>query len=190
MGKVVVVGVDHFLQNIEGFCLTTDGKGWEEKQKGALKARLEGLICENKVQLVAEEAKLDGNSVGKELADAQRCKYYNLTMPWEERTKHGIEKDYDRSAETREVAYRVFERFMFDVVQGSREGVTGILIICGSFHMKNVAALFATAGDEVLSDDTTLADWYRGRPIESAGGVTGFYKEAYERMAASKLGST
>lgn len=190
MSKVVVVGVDHFLQNVESLCITPEGKSWEEKQKGALSARLEALIFEHKVQLVAEEAKLDRDCVGKQLADAQGCRYCNLTMPWEERAKQGIGKDYDTTAETREAAYRVFERFMFDVVQEARQGAASILIICGSFHLKNVAELFANAGDEVLTEDTAQAGWYRGRPMESAGAVTGFYKEAYDRMGASKLGST
>lgn len=172
-----MIVADHFLQNLESKCLTTDGRDWEIKQKEALRARLEALIAEHKVQLIAEEAMLDRDCLGKQLADAYGCKYCNLTMPWEERTKHGVGEDYDGTPETREVAYKVFERFMFDVVQGSRQGVTCILIVCGSYHMKNVVALFESVGDKVLTEDTTQSEWYRGRPIESNIGVIGFDRD-------------
>lgn len=174
MSTVVIVAADHFLQNLESTCLTIEGKEWELRQKELLKARLEALIAEHKVQLIAEEARLDRDCLGKQLADAHRCKYCNLTMPWEERRKHGVEEDYEETPETRELAYKVFEGFMFETVQRCREGATRILIICGSTHMKNVARLFESAEDGVLTEDTTQAEWYRGRPIESAAGVTGF----------------
>jgi hypothetical protein len=174
MSTVVIVAADHFLQNLESTCLTTEGKEWELTQKEALKARLQALITQHKVELIGEEARLDRDCLGKQLADAHGCKYCNLTMPWEQRRKHGVEENYEETREARELAYKVFERFMFETIQRCRMAVTSILIICGSNHMKNVAALFDSPGDKVLTEDTTQSEWYRGRPIESASGVTGF----------------
>jgi hypothetical protein len=95
MSKVFILGVDHFLQNIESVCTTPVGKESETNQKDALKARLEELISERRPELIAEEAKLDRECMGKQIADAHGCKYCNLTMPWEDRLKSGVARDYD-----------------------------------------------------------------------------------------------
>jgi hypothetical protein len=113
MGKILVIGVDHFLQNIEGVCETPTGRDSEAQQKVALRARLEELISMHQPQLIAEEAKLDQDCVGKQIADSHGCKYCNLTMPWEDRSKAGVAKDYDDRPKTRRIAYKIFESFMF-----------------------------------------------------------------------------
>jgi hypothetical protein len=81
----------------------------------------------------------------------------------EERERRGIKQDYNKTAETQKVAYGIFEGFMFKAVQENRHEANSILIICGSRHVKNVAQLFLTAGDEVIVEDTTSAPWYQGR---------------------------
>src|SRR5258706_10566129 len=82
-----------------------------------------------------EEAKLDRDCIGKDIAAAHHCKYCNLTMPWEERFKAGVKKDYDGADETRKAAYKLFESFMFDQVQRSRGSAKSIIVISGSYHV-------------------------------------------------------
>jgi hypothetical protein len=182
VSKILVVGVDHFLQNVESHCETPMGRDWEAKQKAALRARLEQLIAEHRPQLIAEEAKLDRDCVGKKIADLHGCRYCNVTMSWEDRSKAGVTKDYDNRAETRRIAYRILEAFMFDQVQKSRGDADAILLVCGSYHVAGLAKLFLSAGDRVDTEDTFDADWYRGIPLESDGEMDGFYKERYGRL--------
>jgi hypothetical protein len=182
MSTILLIGVDHFLQNIESVCITPSGKDWEAKQKVALRARLAELISGNGPQLIAEEAKLDRDCVGKQISDLHGCEYCNLTMPWEDRFKAGIKKNYNERAETRDAAYEIFERFMFEQVQKNRGSANPILVICGSYHVAGLTKLFQGAGDDVEAEDTYDAEWYRGIPSESDGKVEDFYKEKYGRL--------
>jgi hypothetical protein len=178
---VFIAGVDHFLQNIEGNCTTAPGRESETQQKAALRGRLEQLISQHRPELIAEEAKLDRECIGKQIADANGWKYCNLTMLWEERSKTGVARDYDRAPETRQRAYKVFEAFMFDLIQKNRGSANSILVICGSYHVDGLDKLFRSAGDNVETEDTYYAPWYRGVPMEGSGEVIGFYKEVHGR---------
>lgn len=102
-------------------------------------------------------------------------------MPWAEREKFGIDKNYDKSRESRSRAYSLFEDFMFEQVQTNRLDDDNILIICGSYHVRGLASRFKQAGDDVVTEDTYDANWYRGIPLEVDGGIDGFYKEVHGR---------
>jgi len=175
--RAIVVGVDHFLQNIEALCTTPDGKVSEARQKAALKARLEELISIHDPQLIAEEEKPGAASLGKELADAHRIKYCTVTMPWDERAKVGIAKDYNNTRETRRAAYEKFEAYMFDQIQKNRGDAERVLVICGSYHMERLAKRFHEAGDKAWAEDTYHAAWYEGRPMEDGKGIIGHDKD-------------
>lgn len=177
MSRVVIVGVDHFLQNLEPLCVTPEGKQSEVRQKAALKARLGELISYHRPQLIGEEEKPGVGSVGKELADAHGLKYCTLTMPWEAREKSGIAKDYRTTRQTKRAAYEIFESFMFDRIHQNRGDSTSILVICGSDHMERLAKRVYMAGDKTWAEDTYYASWYEGRPKESAEGVLGYDKD-------------
>lgn len=179
MSTVFIVGVDHFLQNLESTCLTAAGRESETIQKNALRARLEEVVSQARPGLVAEEAKLDRDCIGKVIAAAHHCKYCNLTMPWEERFKAGVKKDYDSADDTRNAAYEVFESF--DQVQRNRANAQSLVVIIGSYHVEGLAELFRVAGDDVHAEDTYDADWYRGIPLEGDGEIVGFFKERYGR---------
>jgi hypothetical protein len=177
MRRVVIVGVDHFLQNLEPLCVTPEGKRSEVRQKAALKARLEEMISYHRPQLIGEEEKPRVGSVGKELADAHNLKYCTLTMPWEAREKAGIARDYRTTRQTKRAAYETFESFMFDRIRQNRGDSTSILVICGSDHMERLAKRFHMAGDKTWAEDTYYASWYEGRPKESGGEVLGYDKD-------------
>lgn len=180
VNKVIVVGVDHFVQNLKTVCITTDGKASEAHQRASLKGRLEELIAQHKPQLIAEEEKPGEPCIGKQLADTYLLGYCTLTMLPEEREKVGIRKDYFNSRETRRATYEIFEAFMYDQIHKSRGSATVILVICGSDHLERLANRFIKSGDVVCSEDTYYAKWYRGRPIESDGQLIGFDKERPE----------
>jgi hypothetical protein len=177
VSQVTVVGVDHFLQNLESLCNTPPGKQSEAQQKAALKERLVELISQCRPQLIGEEEKPGAGSIGKQLADAHGIKYCTLTMPWEERDKVGVSKVYNNTRSTRRAAYEIFESFMFDQIQKNRGDVSAILVICGSYHVERLAKLFSNAGDEVQWGDTYYATWYLGRPEETENELVGYDKE-------------
>ena len=162
--------------------MTPAGQKAEAIQKEALRERLEELIATHCPQLVAEEARLDRDCMGKQLSDSHGCKYCNLTMPWEDRSKAGVARDYDSRLEIRRKAYGIFETFMVEQVQKNRADGDTILVMCGSYHVAGLVELFRAAGDDMECEDTYDAEWYRGRPMESPDGkLEGFYKDIYGR---------
>lgn len=177
MPSIIVVGVDHRVQNFEPTCLTPEGKESAVEQRAALRARLEELILQHQPQLIGEEEEPGVGSIGKVLADAHGLKYCTLSMPVEARLKVGIDKDYRKTLETCRAAYEVFESFMFEQIQSSRGDATSILAICGSDHAERLASLFAKAGLNADVEDTYYATWYRGWPIEEEAKVIRFDKE-------------
>ena len=181
MSQVVIVGVDHFLQNLDAVCLTSSGREAEAAQKNALRSRLEELISTHGLELLAEEAKLDRDCIGKQIADSHRCNHCNLTMSWDDRSKLGVSRDYDETPESRVAAYRIFEKYMFEEIQRKRGNAGSILVICGSYHLPGLEKSFRDAGDDVYPEDTYDAEWYRGKPIESPGEAIRFYKDVYGR---------
>jgi hypothetical protein len=180
LSKVVVVGVHHYLQNLEVRCETPDGRESEARQKAALKARLEDLISRHQPQLIGEEEKPGAACIGKELADAHGLKYCPLSMPRGERHKAGISEDYSNTPETRRAAYEMFESFMFEQIQKNRGDAASILVICGSYHMERLAKRFFVARDEVWAMDTYYELWFEGWPIESQGRVFQYDKERHD----------
>lgn len=177
MDHAIVVGVDHFLQNLDSVYLTSAGKESAAEQRAALRTRLEELISQNRPQLIAEEENPRERSIGKLLAEAHKLKYCTLTMPWEERYKVGIAEGYNNTRESRRASYELFESFMFEQIVKNRGDATSILVICGSYHAERLATLLANAGQSACAEDTYYASWYRGRPIETAEGVVGFNKD-------------
>lgn len=175
--SIIVVGVDHRVQNFEPTCLTPEGKESVSKQRAALRARLEELILKHQPQLIGEEEKPGVGSIGKVLGDSHGLKYCTLSMPLEARRKVGIDGYYRTTLETCRAAYVVFESFMFEQIQNSRGDATTILAICGSDHAERLALLFAKAGFNTEVEDTYYATWYLGWPIEEAEKVVRFDKD-------------
>lgn len=177
MSRIVVVGVHHRLQNHEVICKTPDGKESEAQQKAALKARLEELISFHQPQLIGEEEKPGVGSVGKELADAHGLKYCPLSMSWEEREKAGIARNYHTRRETRRAGYEIREGFMFEQIQKNRGDATSVLVICGSDHMERLGKRFHMVRDQVWTEDTYYAPWFKGIPKEDSEGIVGYDEE-------------
>jgi hypothetical protein len=175
--QLYIVGLDHFLQNLEARCLTEAGKIDEAQQKNELSKFLNGIIQHNRVRLVAEEGKPDRACLGFVLSEQNGAEHIDITMPIADREKHGIRTpDYDRSEETRKAAYKVFEQYMFERVR-EKHAHDGALVMVGRRHLPGLAALFTAAGCEVSPYDINDYGWYLGRPMESADGVVGHMRE-------------
>jgi hypothetical protein len=102
-----IVGLDHFLQNLETRCLTEAGKNEESLQKDELSKFLNKIIQDNRVRLIAEEGKLDRPCLGSVLAKQNGAEHIDITMPISERERHGIQTPgYDRNENTRKAAYQ------------------------------------------------------------------------------------
>ena len=176
MSQIHIFGLNHFHQNLEPGCLTPAAIADEQQQKAGLRATLCEIIAKNRVELIAEEARLDRPCLGRILAEEHGIDYANITMPIEEREKHGVgTPEYNREQATRMAAYKAFEQYMFG--RARAHGSRAILIMCGRRHFRALEKLFKDAGDDVRTYDINDYPWYRGRPIEEAEGVTGYDKE-------------
>jgi hypothetical protein len=176
MSKVHIFGLDHFHQNLETGCCTPAGVADEQEQKSRLADTLGEIIMQNGVDLVAEEGKLDRSCLGHRLAQEYGIEHIDITIPIEEREKHGVKTPhYDVQQTTRKVAYQIFEQYMFDQVKTHEAEV--ILIMCGLRHFRALEKLFTTAGDDVRVYDINDYPWYRGIPQEGEQGVIGYERE-------------
>ena len=173
---VHIVGLDHFLQNVQDGCLTEAGKKEESQQKADLANFLRKIIKENGVELIAEEGKLDRPCLGSVLAKERNTGHIDITMPIVEREKHGVKTpDYDKQESTRKAAYKLFEQYMFESVQAQPGRV--ILVMVGRRHLDGLRTLFASAECEVKAYDINDCGWYLGIPQEGAEGVVGHTRE-------------
>jgi hypothetical protein len=172
-----IVGLDHFLQNLETKCLTDAGKKDEIAQKTELTKFLNGIIQNSRIRLVAEEGKLDRPCLGSVLAKQNGAAHIDITMPIPEREKHGIRTpDYDRNEDSRRAAYRVFEQYMFEKVR-EKNLHDSALVMVGRRHLPGLTALFKAAGCAVRACDLNDYEWYLGIPKEGAEGVLGHERE-------------
>ena len=176
MSTVHVFGLDHFHQSLETWCFTSAGIADEQKQKAGLHTTLREIIAENAVEQIAEEGELDRPCLGDRLAAECGVEHINITMPIEERERHGVKTpQYELQEATRKIACEIFERYMFDRVKAHGAGV--ILIMCGRCHFRALERLFRAARDNVRAYDIHDYSWYRGRPREAAEGVVGHERE-------------
>jgi hypothetical protein len=172
-----IIGLDHFLQNLETKCLTEAGKVEEIRQKKELSEFLSRIIQQNRVRLVAEEGKLDRPCLGSVLARQNGAQHVDVTMPISERERHGIQTPgYDRNEDTRKAAYQAFEQHMFDKVQETHADDAALMMV-GRRHLRGLTALFQAAGCEVSTYDINDCGWYLGIPKEGADGVVGYMRE-------------
>ena len=177
MSTIHVVGLDHFWQNVEDRCWTDAGKMEEKQQKAELTDFLRKIIREHRVELIAEEGKLDGRCLGSVLARESGTGYIDITMPIAERERRGVRTpDYDREESTRKTAYKVFEQYMFERVQAENNNV--VLVMVGRRHSEGLASLFRGAPSKVTTYDINDCGWYLGIPQEGSEGVIGHYREA------------
>jgi len=87
----------------------------EREQKVKLANTLREIVIKNRVELIAEEGRLERPCLGYILAKELKVGRIDITMPVEERKKQGIKTpEYDFQESTRKVAYAIFEQYKFD----------------------------------------------------------------------------
>ncbi len=155
---IYVVGCDHAHQKTdvrgvweEAAMLDAEVRAADERAKRELREELEAIMAEHKFVCVAEEAEFNRRYIGAVLADANGCEYLNITMPEDERRRRGIPQAYEERAQARADAYRQFEAYLFEMVQGRTKTCGDVLVICGARHAAGVAALFREAGEDVTT---------------------------------------
>jgi hypothetical protein len=167
VSRIQIFGLNHFLQNPGLVSLTRPGIADELEQKNHLRKKLSEIIATGKIELVAEEAKLDVSCLGYSLAREFAIGYANITMPIPEREKQGVKTpDYDRTDVTRKAAYKIFEAFMFERIKAHNSATT--LVMCGRRHYRALGNLFESGGDDVRLYDIFDCAWYRGVPQEGS----------------------
>jgi hypothetical protein len=154
---IYIVGSDHAHQKTdvrgvweEAAMLDAEVRAVDERAKRELREELEAIMAEDKFVCVAEEAEFNRRYIGAVLADAHGCEYLNITMPEDERRRRGIPQAYE-GAQARADAYRQFEAYFFEMVQGRTKTCGDVLVICGARHAAAVAALFREAGEDVTT---------------------------------------
>jgi hypothetical protein len=173
--QVHIFGLDHFHQSLETRCQIPAAVEDERLQKDGLRAVLEGIIVDNKVDLIAEEGEFDRPSLGNRLAEVYSLRHINLTMPMEERQRLGIVPQYEKNENTRRAAYTAFERYMFQ--QTDRTGARVVLVMIGRRHRAGLEQLFSATGHQVVAYDIYDYSWCRGIPQEGADGIMGYERE-------------
>ncbi len=170
MTHIIIIGLDHFLQNLDSVCSTPAGKESEKTQKDSLTELLERMTREKAVELVAEEAKLERECLGSIVARWHGCRHINITMPQPVRTALNIPENYQHNPKTEALAHRHFEQYMFEQVEQLCQSVKIILVMCGRIHLDAMARLFSGAAHSVETFDVRNAEWFRGLPMETANG--------------------
>ena len=168
MADVYLIGLNHFLQDVERQLATEQARASEQQQREAFASRLDELQRQLGFQLVAEEAKLDRESFTFQRIQKWGVRYHNATMSRDERERLGI-VGYENDPQLREKALKQFEEHMFAGIRAVREDATHILVICGGDHLSGLAEMFNRNGDRVTMEDVREAEWYRGFAVESAG---------------------
>jgi len=179
MPKYIVIGLDHFLQNLYHVALTDEGHQYEDEQKQRFATVLEEAITRNGVTLVCEECKLDTGSLGSRLAEKQGCRHVNLTMPQAEREKLKIPRNYEESPEERTRAVLCFEEYMAEVVQREANENDVVLLMVGDLHRDAMAARIAEFGAVTEVRGLRDFEWYEGPPAEEPG--TGAFLGSWKR---------
>jgi hypothetical protein len=176
VSDIHIVGLDHFLQNQQAFCLTAAGLESERQQKQQFERLLRDLLRDAHIDLIAEEATFDGSSLGCRLAQELRLRYVNITMPQDERDRLGLPIDYEDREESKLAALKAFERYMAEKVNEQHEA-QAIMVLCGRLHVDSLRDAFEASGHAVKTGDVADYEWFRGIPIEGEGGVIGHHRE-------------
>jgi hypothetical protein len=180
---VYILGVDHWLQeyNLVAPCEHLSGEPskdeliYRRQSKGRFYEIVESLIPKHGFSLLGEECKRGQDTIPRRLADKTGMEYLEIDMAPTEREADGIDKEYERSDDTRSAGYKMRERHMFNKISAALSINCHALIICGAVHLGGLVRLFQAGGMRVLSEDISKEEWVEN-PIKR-GYRLGWYQK-------------
>jgi hypothetical protein len=156
-----IVGCDHYLQPYELQEFMDDVRDIEKQLKGTFYSKLEELIKNKKVAIVAEECKPNQKTIPRVLAREQNAEYIEIDMPLEERHKLGIPDDYEqRGGAVRANAIELRERHMVEKTLTKCKRSDSCLVVCGSEHIAGLRQKLVSHGHDVAIRDVTAESWF------------------------------
>jgi len=181
MPKFIIVGLDHFLQNLDQKALTEEGRRYEADQQQRFAGVLEEIIERNGVTLICEEGKFDAESLGGALARKHECRPpVNITTPKNERERLGISEYYEDDPVQKARAIRLFEEYMASLVQQTTRNDDVVLLMVGDVHRSEMQRRMAEIGTVVEVQGLHDFEWYEGPPAEEPG--TGAFLGSWKRI--------
>ena len=181
MPQFVIVGLDHFLQNLDQKGLTDEARRYEADQQHRFAEVLDEIITHNGVTLICEECKFDGESLGGVLAQKYKCRpRVNITTPKDERERLGIPEDYENDPVQKARAIRLFEEYMASVVRREARNGDVVLLMVGDEHRTEMQKRMAEIGSVLEVCGLRDFGWYEGPPAEEpgTGAFLGGWKQA------------
>jgi hypothetical protein len=180
MPKYIVIGLDHFLQNVNYVALTDEGRRYESDQKRHFIAVLEEAITRNGVTLVCEECRFNAGSLGGQLAEKHGCRHVNVTMPHGERDKLNISPNYEELPHEKARVIALFEEYMAEGVRGEANENDVVLLMVGNIHRDAMATRMAESGAVIDVRGLDDFEWYEGPPAEEPG--TGEFLGSWKKV--------
>lgn len=169
MPKMIIIGLDHFLQNLNHLSLTEDGRSYEAEQKKHFVQVLEDAVSQNGVTLICEECAFNGGSPGAELARKYRCRHVNITTSREERERLEIPADYQNDPAQTTRAIGLFEEHMANAIRSELRDEDVGMVMVGEVHRTAVEKSAAEFGTVIDSRGLSDFEWYEGPPVMEAG---------------------
>jgi hypothetical protein len=180
MANFIIVGLDHFLQNLNQEALTEEGRRYEADQQQCFAEVLEETVTGNGVTLICEECKFKSESLGSAIAGKHNCRHVNITTPHDERERLGIPQDYENDPVQKARATRLFEEHMASAVQRETRDRDVVLLMVGDLHRNEMQRRMAEIGTVVEVRELRDFEWYEGPPVEEPG--TGAFLGSWKKV--------
>ncbi len=157
---VTIIGGDHGLQ--------------EKDTSGDFRNLVENLIDQSPVDVIAEEAKQNYETIPRQIAEARSVPWLGVDLDIADRKRLGIDDElnnrpwcpiFGESAHLGDKrkylpnADNIREQFW--VSRTLESGARTALFICGFFHLQKVSEKFVAADCEVVQVNVCELDWYK-----------------------------
>jgi hypothetical protein len=157
---ITILGVDHMLQ--------------ETDSSGDFRKLIESIIEESPVDVVAEEAKLNYQTIPRQIAKARAIRWLGVDTSPEDKTRLGIHDELmnrpkdlifgDTTCLGEKGKYLANADNIREQLWVSRtleSGARTALFICGVLHLQQLAEKFSAAGCEVTQLNVCELGWYK-----------------------------
>jgi hypothetical protein len=163
--RVVLVGVDHQLQNPgQGFMAREYDPTPELRDKERFGTLLTEIAATHRVVVIAEEQLSPRPSIPRDIASALKIQHEYVDMPLLEREACGIPGDYSTdpnlSSELVQAFHSQREAHWVQRLEASARPDATCILVCGLAHLTGVAPKLAARGHSVEVVDVREIDGF------------------------------
>jgi hypothetical protein len=164
--RILILGLNHQIQRRVITSWGSDGKpqAFEKDQKDRFTELLREILHKYQIEFVGEETRPGEESLTEWVCKEQNCRYANVEMTPEERTRRKILPGYNENPDfTDEEKARgndERENYMMDEILKQAQGAQNSLVICGRMHSDLFAERFRSLGHAIEIDDLQNKNWY------------------------------